>query len=421
MMSQSRGIPSFQAFIESVQGAQHAEFAARADSKVMHDGAFAEMKSHILGLYNGVDARHSFEDENGSIFDCIPIDRQPSLRNSRERIGTPPEIPSMMAEASASRDADNRRDTLVASPLGPDRHDRHGNSMYCPEGTIPMRRITLDVLTRFESVDHFLRKGPGAGGPPMTSAAIAPAVPITHRWAHAFQSVSNVGGHSFLNLWQPAIGANQTFSLSQHWYVAGSGNALQTAECGWQVYPQLYGGNKPVLFTYWTADNYKNTGCYNLSCTGFVQVSSAFTPGMTLGPVSVSGGAQYAIELSYYHTGGRWWLYVNGTAGQNAIGYYPDSVYQGGAMTHHAESIDYGGETTGSTSFPPMGSGAYANAGWQRAAYQRRIYYFPTAGGSAWSNLTASQGWPNCYTTQLNTYADPWNKALWFGGPGGNC
>jgi hypothetical protein len=29
-----------------------------------------------------------------------------------------------------------------------------------------------------------------------------------------------------------------------------------------------------------------------------------------------------------------------------------------------------------------MGSGAFANAGWQKAAYQRRIY-FPTAGGSA--------------------------------------
>ena len=75
---------------------------------------------------------------------------------------------------------------------------------------------------------------------------------------------------------------------------------------------------------------------------------------------------------------------MKGTNSSNAIGYYPASIYNNGALSRHAESIDYGGETVGTTSFPPMGSGAFANAGWQKAAYQRQIYYFPTAGGSAW-------------------------------------
>jgi hypothetical protein len=34
---------------------------------------------------------------------------------------------------------------------------------------------------------------------------------------------------------------------------------------------------------------------------------------------------------------------------------------------------------------------------------------------------TASQGGPACYTAQLNNYASPWNRSLWYGGPGGNC
>ena len=151
----------------------------------------------------------------------------------------------------------------------------------------------------------------------------------------------------------PPIGANQVFSLSQHWYVGGSGANLQTAECGWQVYPALYGDSRPHLFTYWTADDYASTGCYNLSCSAFVQIGTTFAPGMALGPVSVSGGAQYEIELAYWLANGRWYLYFNGTQGSNVIGYYPVSLYRGGALATQASEIDYGGETTGTPASRP--------------------------------------------------------------------
>ena len=70
---------------------------------------------------------------------------------------------------------------------------------------------------------------------------------------------------------------------------------------------------------------------------------------MVVGPISVTNGPQYRIELEYWHTGGRWWLYYNGTQGSNAIGYYPKSLYKGGALAGHATEIDYGGETVGTT------------------------------------------------------------------------
>ena len=233
---------------------------------------------------------------------------------------------------------------------------------------------------------------------------------------------NNGGGHSYLNLWRPSIGANQVFSLSQHWYVGGSGANLQTAECGWQVYPALYGDAQPHLFCYWTADDYQSTGCYNLSCNAFVQTSSSFAPGMALGPISVAGGAQYEIELAYWHANGRWWLYFNGTQASNVIGYYPDTLYGTGALKSNAAEIDYGGETVGTTSFPPMGSGAFANQGWQHAAFQRTIgYWTPLGGAMINANLTSSQAWPGCYTAQTDLYAAPWYETLWFGGPGGSC
>jgi hypothetical protein len=113
---------------------------------------------------------------------------------------------------------------------------------------------------------------------------------------------------------------------------------------------------------------------------------------------------------------------MHGTGGSNAIGYYPDSLFGNGALKSNATEIDYGGETVGTTSFPPMGSGAFANAGWQHAAYQRTIGYWPPQGGAMVNaNLTTSQGWPRCYTAQTNLYAAPWYETVWFGGPGGNC
>lgn len=112
---------------------------------------------------------------------------------------------------------------------------------------------------------------------------------------------------------------------------------------------------------------------------------------------------------------------MKGTSASNTIGYYPGSIYKGGAMASHASEIDYGGEVVGTTSFPWMGSGGFANAGWSRACYQRDILYYPTGGGAANASLTASQGWPACYTCSVQMDAAPWYETIFYGGPGGNC
>jgi Neprosin/Neprosin activation peptide len=420
-----KGIPSLRAYLATLESAEHEHFAVRAQSRVSNEDAFSEMKDHVLGLYQGVDPVRSFVDETGAIFDCIPVEQQPALRGSKDGVPKAPDLPPIESPGASEKTPQGgeaeMRANIAGSPLSPNRKDWHGNIMHCPQGTIPMRRITLEDVTRFPTLRAFMRKGPGGAGRP--PRAVEPdTVPATHRWAHAYQGVTNGGGHSFLNLWRPSIGANQVFSLSQHWYVGGSGGNLQTAECGWQVYPDFYHDAQPHLFCYWTADDYQTTGCYNLTCNKFVQTSSSFSPGMALGPISIAGGQQYQIELAYWHANGRWWLYMNGTQGTNAIGYYPDTLYGNGALKTAAAEIDYGGETVGTTSFPAMGSGAFANQGWQHAAYQSAIGYWPPAGGALVNaNLTASQAWPGCYTAQTNLYGAPWSETLWFGGPGGNC
>jgi hypothetical protein len=417
-MTEPKGFASLKAFVESIQSAKHAMFSVKPESKVANEGAFADMQAHILSLYEKTEALHSFMDESGAVYDCIPVEQQPSLRGLKGRVPVAPDAPQLEAVGGPKA---KHEDILAVSPLGLDKKDRFGNVMHCPEGAIPMRRVTMEDLTQFGTLRDFFRKGPrGAGRPPRESEPST--VPATHRWAHAFQNVINGGGHSFLNLWNPQIGAGQVFSLSQHWYVGGSGANLQTLECGWQVYPAMYGDTKPHLFTYWTADDYNKTGCYSLTCNAFVQTSNVIAPGMAIGPTSVVGGQQYEIELTYWHTGGRWWLYFNGTLGSNAIGYYPDSIYKGGCLAKNASEIDYGGETVGTTTFPPMGSGHFAAEGWQKAAYQRTIgYYKPAGGAMVNASLTPSQQWPKCYTAIVQMYAAPWLETLWYGGPGGIC
>ncbi len=160
-------IVPLRAYLDSIQSAAYAEYAAKARAKVVNEHAFAEMKAHILQLYQGVEAVNSFSDEGGGVFDCIPVEQQPALRGSTGRPLTPPTLPAGFGDEPD----DAASTSLIESPLRPDRKDQHGNLMYCPDGTIPMRRVTLDDLTRFETLHDFFSKGARAEPPSAARSA----------------------------------------------------------------------------------------------------------------------------------------------------------------------------------------------------------------------------------------------------------
>ena len=162
------GIQPFQEFLNSVHSADPARTLHGMSDAVANESAVADMRTHVLRYYEGVEAEHSFVDENGSIFDCVPIERQPSLRRSAEPVPTAPDLPTA---GSAGREADPRQAEHVEQ-LHSDRKDRHGNRMYAAAGTIPLRRLTLESLARFGSLQQFMQKSPfGSAVPPMTSPA----------------------------------------------------------------------------------------------------------------------------------------------------------------------------------------------------------------------------------------------------------
>lgn len=399
----------FQDFIAKTASANAAEFLARPESHVIDAAAFEQMRQHILTMYQGVEVRHSFL-LHSEYVDCVPTEQQPSVRLlDLKGIAQPPPQPV------EHEDGLSAGTTEAATQVGPDdRFDRLGNSTECEDNTIPMRRITLDELSRFATLQDFFSKIPDG----------TPEAPASHKYAYTYQTVNNLGGNSGLNLWKPHVETSkgEVFSLSQVWYSGGSGGSLQTAEGGWQNYPGKYGSQNSVLFIYWTADGYQRTGCYNLDCSAFVQTNKSWTLGGAFSNYSTYGGTQYDFTVVWELYQGNWWLALSGKAPKQWIGYYPGSIYRGGQLTRHAQTITYGGETVGSTVWPPMGSGDWANKGFRYAAYQRQVFYIDLTGTSQWANLTAQQLSPACYTV-AGPYWDnntTWGVYFYFGGPGGS-
>ncbi|CAN6830921.1 unnamed protein product [Brassica oleracea] len=78
------------------------------------------------------------------------------------------------------------------------------------------------------------------------------------------------------------------------------------------VSPQLYGDNHTRLFTYWTSDAYQGTGCYNLLCSGFVQINREIAMGGSISPLSSYGNSQYDITILIWkiHQSGLGFVYV---------------------------------------------------------------------------------------------------------------
>jgi hypothetical protein len=417
--SQVREFVSFREFVDRTATAGSNEYLTRPESRVKDADAFEQMRQHILALYQGIEVNHSFVFDS-SHFDCVPIEQQPALRiHGLKSIASAPPLSVLSRPAAPGVEtaASVRRPALQLDPEKP--FDEFGNSVHCEEHTIPMRRITLETMTHFPTLRQFLGKYPdgGAGVPGRKTDAPSVAA-VAHKYSITQQNVNNLGGNSNLNLWNPYVNTalGEVFSLSQEWYVGGSGYGLQTEEVGWIVYPAMFGDERPHFFIFSTPNDYAS-GCWNNTCGDFVQVADAGILGASFSTISTLGGTQYDFSAEYYLYQGNWWLAYQGTW----IGYYPGSLYRGGQNTRYAQIIQFGTESVGSVIWPPEGSGNWSNAGYGYAAYQRNLWYFNTSAGRVWDSLTAFEPSPTCYTISgpYSSSSSGWTRYFFEGGPGG--
>jgi hypothetical protein len=413
---------SLQDALQKIRSARYADYEGRVGERVESAKAFEEMKKYLLERYEGVEGVSSFI-RDGTYVDCIKIESQPSVRQQRIREIAKP--PGSSGFEEGNRKAEAGQYHYAESPLKLGLKDQFGNPVSCREGTIPMQRITLETLVRFPTLREFQSKVPRGRGVPTPrrkDSQLLPDWEKTHLHAYGSEVVTNYGGNSWLDLWNPS----GDFTLSQHWYTGGASGNTQTVEGGWVVDPDKYGTSKAVLFIYWTADDYQTTGCYNLDCSGFVQTNSNWYLGGTWDNYSSTGDGQWGFELQWKLYSGNWWLFLKGPGNYEAVGYYPTSLYNGGQLASNATSIIYGGEVARKVGdvWPQMGSGAQANAGWQYAAYQNTIFYIPKdmdGGVGVWASLTTTdEALASCYTVDYVSAASgsSWGSYIYFGGPG---
>ncbi len=411
--------PPFRSFIASTRRATYAQYAGRKKTGgVESAAAFRHMRSYILELYRGVHATSLFNFQ-GSTFDCVTVMSQPTVTDLHiKRLAAKPAFTS--TPPITGKSGGHGSGQTVTSPLALGLTDAFGDHVSCRSGTVPMKRITLGALTRFPTLSAFLVKdAPRPAGPTYSQP---------HRHAYVKQSITNYGGNSWLNLWNPA----GDFSLSQQWYVGGTGGSLQTVEGGWVHYPSKFGSNS-VLFIYRTAADYSSgSGCWDLDCSGFVQINNGWALGAGFTEYSTDGGTQWGFQMQWKYYRGNWWLFLPESGSMAAIGYYPGSLYHSGPLATNASVMEAGGEVCNSPSgnsctnpdWPQMGSGKYAATGFGHAAFQKQVFYIPkdeNGGTGVWTSLSAISESPKCYSAIATPASSggTWGSYFFFGGPGG--
>ncbi|KAJ7535520.1 hypothetical protein O6H91_12G037200 [Diphasiastrum complanatum] len=355
----------------------------------------------------------SFQVSDGSWIDCVPIEQQIAAHH--------PALKDHIIQVSQSSYMDLQQNHVEPPSLGlhPQSFAReHGG---CPEGCIPVQRkdSKQPLLSKF-------------GSPMMHEQG----TPYSHDYAVVGMrspKAAYQGSSAVLSVHTPVVGdLKEGFSLSQLWISAGqySDSSLNTAEVGWHVFPSHYPAfyprtNKPLaphLFIYWTADNYVNTGGYNLDTPGFVQTNNKWVLGGTI----AENEDEISVVVVYESAIPGWRLSISGTT----IGYWPSAIFT--SLRTSANHVLWGGEiyntvTSISRKATTMGSGAFPDKGYPVAAYQRNVKYADSSkkffDATLKSEIVSNA---NCYKTSIQggggggggSGHHRWGTYFFFGGPG---
>ncbi|XP_048572964.1 uncharacterized protein LOC125553211 [Triticum urartu] len=378
-------------------------------------GSLAQRRQEVQSLLRRLNkpALATIQSPDGDVIDCVHISKQPAFDHPLLKNHT------IQMRPSYHPGGIYHNSNIAPHPITQTWH-QNGK---CPKNTIPIRRTNEDDVLRASSVDRYGKKRPGSI-PNISSINDPDTSNITsgHQYAIASSNVDKCHGtKATFNLWQPTIGRDNDFSLTQLWIVGGSyeGNDLNTIEAGWQVYPNFYKDNNPRLFIYWTRDAYENTGCYNLKCSGFVQTNNQIAIGGTLSPVSTYGGAQYDFDILVWKDPkeGNWWLQM----GSDYVGYWPSSIFT--YLADSASTIQWGGEIAssdlGQTS-TDMGSGHFPEEGFGKASHVKNIQVVDSSNIlKPPSDVTTIAGQRSCYNVH-NGISDNLGTYIFYGGPGKN-
>ncbi|KAK4279838.1 hypothetical protein QN277_011550 [Acacia crassicarpa] len=360
----------------------------------------------------------SIKSPDGDIIDCVSILKQPAfdhpkLKNHKIK----------MRPSSYPKGGDDILEKVDMSSKSTPIVQLWHQSGSCPEGTIPIRRIKEEDILRANSIQQFGKKN--FKSPPFRSYAKAQG---SQEYATVYVRGDDryYGGKATINTWNPSVQFGE-FSVSQIWLLNDDDVAnTNTIEAGWQVNPQLYGDNTTRLFTYWTDDNGKTSGCYDLLCSGFVQLDAGVAVGASITPLSIYGNqsAQAVMKLTIWKDikNGDWWIQYGP---EKVIGYWPSALFS--QLSYNATVVEWGGEVintraNGQNTATQMGSGHFPVEGYGKASFFANIKIVNDKNQMVSpNNILTSIDRPNCYDIKPDYSDDPkWASYFFFGGPGIN-
>ncbi|KAG8635931.1 hypothetical protein MANES_16G077400v8 [Manihot esculenta] len=367
----------------------------------------------------------SIQSEDGDIIDCVDIYKQPAFDHPALKNHTIQMAPSYDPTMETSTEAASRTKTMNKrnnedSPVTITSQVWQ-KSGSCPKGTIPIRRFQEKELLKTSSIEDYGRKKPSFSTPNKETSNL--------RLSNRSMSILLTVGYSYsgvkgdIKVWNPFVESDDEYSTSQISLKSGPYYDFESLESGWAVNPSVYGDRQTRLFVYWTADGSKKTGCFDLTCPGFVQTSSEVALGAAIYPLSVPSGLPYQITLYIFKdpATNNWWVQYGEKIN---LGYWPPNLF---TLLHgNAEAAEWGGEVYSlKLGHPPhtrtaMGNGQFPDSIFGNSGAVRRlrirenslILKFPE-----WVSTFSDEY--DCYRTlYVGDYVE--DPEFYFGGPGQN-
>ncbi|MBA0797310.1 hypothetical protein Gohar_008025 [Gossypium harknessii] len=344
----------------------------------------------------------SIQSEDGDIIDCIDIYKQPSLDH--------PSLKNHIIQLAPSYNPNMEEIQTSEQPLRSVTSQVWQKSGSCPKGTIPV------VRRRTHNDDELLTNSRKKSPLTLHQRNHSKAILLTEGYNYA-------GVKADIKVWNPHVESDDEYSTSRISLRSGPWYDFESVEAGWAVNPGVYGDRQTRLFAYWTVDASKKTGCFDLTCPGFVQTSHEIALGAAIYPISVFRGLPYQITLFIFkdpNTNNLWVQYGERTN----IGYWPPKLFT--TLTYGAECAEWGGDVYSSKleqvphTETQMGNGHFPDYIDGNSGYMKRMRILDISLNlkfPEWVGTYADEYW--CYQSQyVSDYVvDP---EFYFGGPGRN-
>ncbi|KAL2544959.1 hypothetical protein Fot_14192 [Forsythia ovata] len=300
----------------------------------------------------------------------------PSLRNHKIQLTPSYDLTMAMAATRKSKKSFTERNRGSPETVTTQLWQRSGS---CPEETIPIRRIDKNNGTKGDLVENYGRKKPVSfhHNKQLNESKMLYLLQTNHSMAILLTAgYAYLGAKGDIKVCYPQVELDDEYSTSRVALNSGPQYEYEVIESGWAVNPSVYGDRQTRLFVYWTVDGSKKTGCFDLTCPGFIQTSNQIALGAAIYPISNPTGLPYQITI-YIHKDPKtnnWWVQYGETIN---IGYWPSDLFD--LLKYHAESVEWGGEVYSSRvgthphTATGMGSGKFSDYITESSGYIKRM------------------------------------------------